>query len=342
MLANLPKRRLADAWALETTTAYAPGEGSVAEDTMEYAQAVAEGRSSDPRLFYFHRRAGDQYDLTDRAQLRTAVIEASGPTAVWSDIDGIVEQWDDPTADTSYLERVWLNRLVRSAAKAFDAEIWKGHAHPHPVPDGEWITLGFDGSRTQDATGIIATHIASGYQWVIGGWERPYGPSAEGWQVPEDEVNVAMAEAFRRWKVWRLYADPPYWESTVAQWSGQYGAERVAAWWTNRDKPMAYAIQGYSRALVNGEVDHDGDEMLTRHVGNACRRTVAVWDDQDGKGDRSKQLYVITKERTGSPHKIDLAVAAVLSWEARRDAIASGETFTRRSMYETQSIMVIG
>jgi len=91
MLANIPKRKLADAWSLETTTAPAPGESSVAEDTMEYARQVDGGKISDSRLFFFHRQASDKHDLTSEAGIRAAVIEASGPVAEWSDIDGIIE-----------------------------------------------------------------------------------------------------------------------------------------------------------------------------------------------------------------------------------------------------------
>lgn len=40
MLANIPKRRLSDAWSFEITTAPAPGEKSVAEDTMDYALSL--------------------------------------------------------------------------------------------------------------------------------------------------------------------------------------------------------------------------------------------------------------------------------------------------------------
>src|SRR5690606_12616509 len=120
MLANLPKRRLAEPWSLEVTTAPAPGEGSVAEETMEYAKAVAEGRVKDSRLFFFHRQAADHHDLPTPEGIRAAVIEASGPVAEWSDIDGIVEQWMDPTADRAYLERVWLNRPVQASERAFD------------------------------------------------------------------------------------------------------------------------------------------------------------------------------------------------------------------------------
>jgi len=81
MLANIPKRYKSDAWSLEVTTAPAPGEGSVAEGTMEYAQQVAKGEIQDSRLFFFHRQASDEHDLTTPEGVRAAVIEASGPVA---------------------------------------------------------------------------------------------------------------------------------------------------------------------------------------------------------------------------------------------------------------------
>jgi hypothetical protein len=63
MQGNLAKRRAADPWSLETTVAFAPGEGSVAERTWEYATAVKQGRERDPSLFFFHRGASDEHDL---------------------------------------------------------------------------------------------------------------------------------------------------------------------------------------------------------------------------------------------------------------------------------------
>jgi hypothetical protein len=63
MMANLPKRKLSDAWALEVTTAPELGSGSVAESTMDYARTIKEGRIKDSRLFYFHRQASDEHDL---------------------------------------------------------------------------------------------------------------------------------------------------------------------------------------------------------------------------------------------------------------------------------------
>jgi phage terminase large subunit-like protein len=262
------------------------------------------------------------------------VLEASGPVAEWSDIDGIIEQWRDPTADRTYLERVWLNRLVRSSDRAFDAEQWRKLAKPgHQVPDGALITLGFDGARYHDATAIIATHIQSGYQWTIGIWERP--ANVEDWEVPEWEVENAIADAFTRWDVWRLYCDPPYWETHVAKWAGQYGEERVMSWWTNRTKPMAYAIKAYSNAMASGELSHDGNPHFARHIGNAVRRMVSVKDEN------GEPLWTIYKERPDSPHKIDAAMAGALSWEARCDALAAGMGESQESVYETRGILTI-
>jgi hypothetical protein len=319
MLANLPKRRLADAWALEVTTAPEPGAGSVAEDTMDYARAVQEGRSKDSRLFFFHRQAGDGHDLDTEEGAREAVIEAAGGTAAWRDIDAIVELWRDPTTDRSYWERVWCNRLVRRAAKAFDAQQWAGLVKPdYGIPDRALVTLGFDGSLFHDATGIVATEVATGHQQVLGVWEQPYGSAGEGWQVPEGEVDDVIMAAFQRWNVWRLYADPPYWQAWVAKWAGQYGAERVVEWWTTRRAPMTRALEAYQTAIQAGALSHDENAAMARHIANAFRKDLPQRDDQ------GRSLYLIRKERDGSPNKIDLAMAGVLSWEARNDAIAAG------------------
>ena len=336
MMANIPKRRLSDAWSLETTTAPSPGEGSVAEDTMDYARQVADGRIADSRLFFYHRQAGDGHDLSTPDGIRAAVIEASGPVAEWSDIDSIVEQWRDPTADRTYLERVWLNRVVRSSERAFDMEKWKTLASTDfllGVPDRELITLGFDGSRYNDATGLVATHIATGYQWCVGVWERPHG--IEQWEVPVDQVEAAIAETFRRWDVWRMYCDPPYWETFVARWAGMYGDTRVMEWWTNRPKQMAYAVKGYDNAIQSGELSHDGNKAFTRHLGNAVRRVLSLRDEA------GVPLWTIYKERPDSPHKIDLAMAGCLSWEARCDALAAGIGTRKRSVYEERGLVTV-
>lgn len=316
MLANMPKRRIADPWSLEVTTAYSPGEGSIAEDTMEYARQVEAGKISDSKLFFFHRQASDGHDLEAEDGRRAAILEASGPVAEWSDIDGIAEQWQDPRADHAFLERVWLNRPTQASSRAFDVDAWVGLADPdYVVAPTSQITLGFDGARVRDSTALVGCEIETGHLFVIGLWERP--PGRKQWEVPADEVCEAVEDAFATWSVWRMYADPPYWESQVDEWAGEYG-DRVATWWTNRRKQMAYALRAFRGAIESGEISHDGHEGLVRHIGNSARRDLTLRDDE------GRPLWLIQKDRPDSPRKIDAAMAAALAWEARGDAIASG------------------
>ena len=318
MLNNLAKRRMAEPWMLEVTTAPEPGTGSVAEATMDYARAIEEGRLEDSTLFFFHRQASDDHDLTTKEGVRAAVIEASGSAAVWRDIDRIAGLWQDPTADKSFLERVWLNRLVQSSSQAFDVKKWQTLAvHPSPVQEHDLITLGFDGSMFHDATALVATHVRSGYQWVIGVWEKP--ANRQDWQVPADDVDAKVRDTFQRYNVWRLYADPAYWQSWISVWAGLFGKERVVEFFTHRSRKMMAALESFDTAIREGKLSHNGDKDMGRHIGNARKEELPNWRDEQGKA-----LWLIRKERPDSPQKIDLAMAAVLSWEARNDAIASG------------------
>lgn len=316
MLANIPKRPLADPWSLETTTAFTPGEDSVAESTWGYAQSILAGRVKDPLLFFFHRQAGDSHDLATAKGRREAVVEASGPAAEWSDIDSIVAQWDEPDADLNYLERVWCNRPRRSASQAFDLDAFRRLRSEREIPWRSKVTLGFDGARFHDTTALVVCEIDSGHMQLVGFWERP-DPAPDDWEIPEDEVDAVVAEAFRKWKVLRFYCDPPYWESAVDRWHGRW-ARRVEKWWTNRPKPMAYALKSFSHAIAAGELSYHEDRRLEAHIGNAHRHVLNLTDDQ------GVPLWTIRKERSDSPDKIDAAMAACLAWTARGDAIARG------------------
>jgi phage terminase large subunit-like protein len=336
MQANLPKRKIADPWMLEITTAPEPGAGSVAEGTMEYAKAVSDGRMTDAALFFFHRQASDVHDLSTPEGLRAAVEEASGPAAVWRDIDAIVGLALDPTTDLAYWERVWCNRLVKGGSQAFDVEAWKALAATEcPAKEGDLITIGFDGAQFHDSTGIVCTQVATGYQWMAGLWEAPLDPEkARTWQVPAEEVDAVMHDLFERFTVWRLYADPPYWQSWVAQWRGEWGEDVVIEWWTNRNRQMAAALENFDTAIKDATISHDGSKDTARHVGNSRRRDLPQRDEQ------GKPLWVITKDRQNSPNKIDLAMSSVLSWEARTDAVASGAT--QASVYLSRGVRTLG
>lgn len=317
MLANIPKRPLADGWTFETTTSYAPGQGSVAEDTMELARGILEGRLENRQFFFFHREAGAEHDITTPDGLHTAVVDATGTDAMkWSDIEGIKAIYNDPKGDKQYFERVWLNRATGLAGRAFDPKRWAELSRPgEEIAPERKITLGFDGARFRDGTALVATDIETGFQQVVGFWENP-GRGA--WETPVHEVDAAMEYAFERWDVWRGYFDPYYWESEIARWQGKWGEKVIVEFATNRWKLMAMSLRAYHQAIAAGEVTNDGHEGMLRHVANACRDYVNFTDEG------GEQLWLVQKERADSPFKIDAVIAGDLSWQARLDGVSEG------------------
>lgn len=348
MLNNIPKRSvISDPWTLEVTTAFDPSETSVAKKTHAYAEAIRAGKVKNPKLFYFHRQASEDHDLDTIDGRRAAVVEARGPyKSKWSNIDGIASMWDDPEMDKDYIARVWLNQIRHSNARAFEVKLWANRIRlGYVIAPGSAVALGFDGSLTQDATALVATEIQTGFQCPLGIWERPFGEAGEGWRVPEAEVDKAVAAAFERFAVWRMYADPYWWETWVSTWTGRHG-ERVVRWPTIQEKKMAYAIRAFTTAMQDPSADavvpdgpvqllsHDGGRTFAAHIENAHKRYIGSVNENN------ERLYVIQKERKDSPKKIDAAVAAVLSWQCRIDALAAGDWQPAApSVYEKRGLL---
>lgn len=306
--------------SVETTNAPFLGEGSVAEATIE---ACRRGGTSARGVLFDHREAPET-DLDDTPALRKALQGVYGDST-WIDIDRLIEEIRDPDTDPDDARRFYLNQVRAAADRAFDRDAWAALAHPETaVPDKTPVVLGFDGSRFDDATALIGTVISSGHQFVLGLWEKPAGPDGEGWEVPVGEVDAAVTDAFKRYTVWRMYADPPYWEDLVASWVGRYGDQRVIEWWTHRDRQVAFALAAYKQAMTTGDLSHDGSPDMARHVGNAVRRRART-RDEDGR-----PMWTIGKPARQSPYKIDAAMAGCLAWEARRDAVAAGQLKTKK------------
>lgn len=358
MLQNTSKRALlSDPWTLEITTAFDPSEKSVARKAMAYAQAIKDGKVKDARLFYFHRQADEDADISTLEGQRKAITQARGPfVSLWTGkagVDSIAKKLDDPEMDKDFWRRVWLNQILQHSARAFSAKLWANRIRPgYVVAKGAPIVLGFDGSLTRDATALIATEIPTGFQWPINIWERPHGEDGEDWRVPEAEVDAAVADAFERYAVWRMYADPYWWETWVSTWaSPQRHGERVVRWPTIQEKKMAAAVRAYSKAMQDPSEDdpepaagapsqilsHNGDKVFARHIENACKRHIGAAGD-----DEKERPYVIEKDRKDSPNKMDAAAAGGLSWQCRMDAIEDGGWKKKAGIYETRGPLVFG
>lgn len=308
--------------SIETTNAWDPAEQSVAQSTHE-------ARLPDVYCDYPIPPKGRVTNQRERRRVLKAVYAG----APWVDLDRIDAEINELVAkgDPGQAERFFLNRIVAGADRAFDLDIWKPLADlTIIVRDRRVVTLGFDGARRLDSTGLVLTDVERGHQVVVGAWERPDHVGEEDWEVDESEVDAAVAECFGSHDVWRLYGDPPYWETAMDRWAGLYGDQRVVRWWTNRTKQMAWALQSWVGDWRTGVLTHDGHEVLERHIGNAVRHQTRIRDEDTGGW-----MWVIRKETPKSRLKIDLAMAACLSWEARGDAIRDGAL--KKTTYRTAS-----
>ncbi len=279
-------------------------------------------------------RSPSRADGSDRRQ-RRRILRHAYQGAPWVDIPRIESDCDRLArkGDSAQAERFFGNRVVAGADAAFDPDVWRELKRERAtIAPGRMVTLGFDGSRRRDSTGIVATDVETGLQIVVDVWERPLElPDDEHWEIPESKVDAAMASAIEQWEVLRAYCDPPRWESTVDKWAGRW--ECIVAWETYRTQPMAFALRAYKDAVRNGEVTHDGDERFAEHIGNARQEKLpGRYVDQDGD-----PLYRLKKSSPDSKLKIDLAMCAVLSWEARGDAIKGGALLPERRSRDTAS-----
>lgn len=306
---------------LSTPNAWDPVEESVAQYTAEHEH---------DGVFHDDVEPPDSLSVRNKAERRRALKVAYGD-AVAGTRDGQtggVKPWiklDSIEAmilallerDPAQAERFFLNRKRAPESAAFSGDVWDSRKAPRTVEDGSLIVLGVDGARFQDALAVIATEVATGYQWPLGIWERPEN-AQDDYEHPFDEVDGAVSEAFDRFYVWRAYCDPQYIDNLVDGWAGDYGEKRVIEWYTNRPRQIAFAVRNFAQALAGGDLFHDGDPDFARHVKNAVRRKSKAKDDE------GRPMWEIGKDRPQSPRKMDAAMAAVLSWEARGDAIAAG------------------
>lgn len=248
-------------------------------------------------IAYFEWSAPDDADPDD-PEVWAACMPALGFT---TDIAAI--RHARMTMPDGEFRRAFLNQSREHDARWLPSGAWASRRHPDGLvlpPDGTPITLGFDGSYNNDATALVGCTL-DGHLFKIAVWERPNG-AADTWVVPRHEVETAVHNAFARWKVRAMAVDKSRWVSETQDWAARYGSDVVLDIPQSRAR-MIPASALFYRGVVQGLVTHDGDADLARHLANAVTR-----ETPDG-------AYV-SKEGRHSPLKVDLAVAAILAYQA--------------------------
>jgi hypothetical protein len=301
--------------ALETTNAWDPSEGSVAQRTAESRQ---------PDIFRYHPQAPAGLSYRNKAERRKIHRHVYAGSA-HVDLDAIeAEAAELLEKDPAQAERFFGNRVVAGTESWLREGVWEARAKPREVPAGTAVVAGFDGSDVDDWT-AIRLETLDGYQFTpaYGPDELPtiWNPADHGGQVPRLEVDAAVAEVMARYDVVRMYADPPYWESEVDAWVDKYGEKRVIRWYTRRIVQMHAACERLVTDVTKADSDftHDGCEITTTHVANARRSA------------RPQGRYLLVK--ASDPQKFDAAMASILAHEAAGDAVAAGLARRKKKTY---------
>jgi phage terminase large subunit-like protein len=346
---NLRKRkRNTGTWYLETTTMYAPGEESIAEETYADALLILEGRKRRPKLLFDHRwadvaeleriREGENKETEEEylARLAAAFTEAYGDAMAWNDVEALIDGLFDTHQTESETRRYFFNALVAATNAWVQFAEWNRIGLKErraaaaqagrrfrfvPPKKGDTITLGFDGGQTDDATVLIACRVSDRYVWPVFIIEVPDGPESKNWRVDEHEVDALVRATFEKFNVVAFFADPPYWQDYIEKWERDFGdrlkvkasGSSAIKFFTKLDTLMSGALERSHTAIVGQHVWHGNHLALTRHVMNARR-----WRRAGG--------VVIGKDKKGSPLKMDAAVGMALALEgaARYEAKNGG------------------
>lgn len=277
---NLAKSRDGAARALETTNAHRPGDDSVAEQTHQAFLAQLEGRTRGAGILLDTREAPPDTNLADEESLRRGLDVAYGDSE-WVDRDRIVAEVYDPGTPPETSRRFYLNQIVAASDSWVAPAEWDANTVDDlALQPSDRVTLGFDGGRSDDATALVACRVDDGGIFLLGLWERPDGPQAAGWTVDRGQVRDLVDWAFATFDVAAFAADEALWQSDIDAWAEKYqhqlavraSTRHPVGLYMTDNSDLTRATEALHTAIVHGELPHNGDRALARHVHNARRR----------------------------------------------------------------------
>lgn len=322
---NTGKRKDAQPWIYDTTTAWQPGEGSVAEQASERYQVLDLEAQMKAGVLYDHRQGDEPNRFNDDRSLAKALRSGYGPAAAWMNFDRIVKIIRDAEDPEEEAYRYWLNRPRVSADQWVMPDIIKEQCQEFSVPYGSMACFGFDGSESDDHTALMGC-TENGDIFTVGVWTPTKAESFD-WKL---DVTKAVEWVFDNFKVIRFYGDPPYWTSELAEWASKH--DEITEFWTSGETKMAAASGALRGAINRKECRINTTPMYTEpilkeklpivqwHFNNCKRRKVRVKMENN-----AEEAYIVRKDRHQSPRKIDSVTSSIVARRARDDAMKNGE-----------------
>lgn len=352
---NTGKRKIADPWMLDTTTMYAVGENSVAEQAAtKYRHLSTEDCVVKNGVLYDHRQGDVPVRFGDNRSLAKAMRPGYGPAADWIDFEKFVRIVRDAEDPEEEAYRYYLNLERKSADRWMSTDEVADVIEEFEVEEGASVALGFDGSENDDHT-VLMGCTEAGDLFTVGAW-TPGEEDDTQWRLEVDDAVDYMHEHFH---VVRMYGDPAYWVSELGAWSSKHKRPKqerhIREFWTGgrSEAKMAFATGTTRTALrhgakinpiplltpsiriVNDRVapnagENDGLPLIQWHFQNARKRKIRVRTEDDKK---TEEMHLVRKDRKGSPLKIDGVTSSILARTARDHALAAGEFIIEEVVY---------
>ncbi|QJD50215.1 terminase [Mycobacterium phage Iwokeuplikedis] len=328
--------------------AHIPGTETVGELAYVSYQKIQSGEDVDTGLMYDALEAPADTPISEIpsqkedpegfergiAKLRAGLLIARGDST-WLPIEDIIKSILSTKNPITESRRKFLNQVNAAEDSWLSPQEWNrcfadkekylakmGYDFA-PLDRGQKITLGFDGSKSNDWTALVGCRVSDGFLFVIKIWD----PQKYGGEVPREDVDATVHSVFQRYDVVAFRADVKEFEAYVDSWGRTYKKKiKVNA---SPNNPVAFDMRGQQKrfafdcerledAVLEGEVWHDGNPVLTQHVLNAKRHPTTY------------DAIAIRKVTKDSSKKIDAAVCGVLAFGARQDYLMSKKARTGR------------
>jgi hypothetical protein len=318
-------------------------------------ELMAEGATVTTGIMYDSLESHPDAPLT--VDMVDEIILTVRGDSVWLDPERIKKSILDPRNAPSRSRRWWYNTMRESEGAwvvpaLFDR--WSARVlgiDPAGLAEGDEIALFFDGSKSDDATGLVGCRLSDGHVVTLGMWQRPprrRGEAAhDAWLAPRREIHERVVQVFELYRPLGFFADPShtfddvtaerYWDAMIDRWHRMF-KDRLDVWATSGKKghavmwDMTAAIRqreftaAAERFVADVEQDDrddadpiswDGDHRMRQHVRNAR----AFVNDYG---------TVLRKEGRESSKKIDLAVCAVGARMVRRAVLNAREIESKK------------
>lgn len=257
---------------------------------------VEHGRAGDDPAFYLREFAAPDGCATDDRHAWKIANPALACRPPFLSIDGL--EAARRTIREPVFRQLRLGQWVTGVDSWLPWGAWDACKTARAPVTGERVVLAFDGSASGDSTALVGCTL-DGHLWVEGIWENP-GDAR--WRVPREDVSDAIDMAFLRYDVAELACDPWGWRSEIEAWAKRHGERRVIEYNTAHAARMAPATDRLYQAVITKAVTHDGDCRLAAHIAHCVAKPTPMGD-------------LVSKDKRGSPRKIDAAVAAIVAFD---------------------------